>query len=127
MSAASIGPDDVVVAISQTGEPRDLFETTSVAVESGATIIALTRSGSPLASLASIFIPMDLEEPIEMWNPIVSRLAHLVMIDALVVGVALLAPPSSEKTLKRIQHALQARRINNASTGARRRTSRKQA
>jgi len=126
MSAATIGSDDVVLAISQTGEPRDLFETTSVAVESGATVIALTRSGSPLAGLASIFIPMDLDEPIEMWNPIVSRLAHLVMIDALVVGVALLAPPSSEQTLKRMQHALQARRINKAPPRARRRVSRAQ-
>jgi RpiR family carbohydrate utilization transcriptional regulator len=122
MSAASIGADDVVLAISQTGEPRDLYETTSVAVESGATVIALTRSSSPLAGLANILIPMDIEEPIEVWNPIVSRLAHLVMIDALVVGVALLAPPSSEQTLRRMQRALQARRINKPPMGTRRRS-----
>jgi len=124
MSAATLGSDDVVLAISQTGEPRDLFETTSVAVESGATVIALTRSGSPLAGLAHIVIPIDLSEPIEMWNPIVSRLAHLVTVDALVVGVALLAPPSSERTLKRMQDALQARRINKAPARMRQATTR---
>lgn len=120
MSAATLGPDDVVLAISQTGEPRDLFETTSVAAESGATIIALTRSGSPLASLAQIVITIDLNEPIEIWNPIVSRLAHLVTVDSLVVGVALLAPPSSERTLKRMQNALRARRIQKPAARARR-------
>jgi RpiR family carbohydrate utilization transcriptional regulator len=111
MSAATLGPDDVVLAISQTGEPRDLFETTSIAAESGVTVICLTRPGSPLASLAHIVITIDVNEPIELWNPIVSRLAHLVAIDALVVAVALLAPPSSERTLERMQDALRARRI----------------
>lgn len=123
MSAATLGPDDVVLAISQTGEPRDLFETTSVAVESGVTVIALTRSDSPLASLAHIVIAIDLNEPIEIWNPIVSRLAHLVTVDALVVGVALLAPPSSERTLKRMQDALRARRIRNPDARVRRASS----
>jgi RpiR family carbohydrate utilization transcriptional regulator len=120
MSAATLGPDDVVLAISQTGEPRDLFETTSIAAESGVTVIALTRSGSPLASLAHIVITIDLNEPIELWNPIVSRLAHLVTVDALVVAVALLAPPSSERALERMQDALRARRIQKPDARVRR-------
>jgi RpiR family carbohydrate utilization transcriptional regulator len=120
MSAATLGPDDVLLAISQTGEPRDLFETTSVAVESGVTVIALTRSDSPLAGLAQILISIDLNEPIEMWNPIVSRLAHLVTVDALVVAVALLAPPSSARTLERMQNALRDRRIQKPDARARR-------
>jgi RpiR family carbohydrate utilization transcriptional regulator len=123
MSAATLGPDDVVLAISQTGEPRDLFETTSVAAQSGVTVITLTRSGSPLASLAHIIINIDLNEPIELWNPIVSRLAHLVIIDALVVAVALLAPPSSERTLERMQEALWARRIQKPDARIRRASS----
>jgi RpiR family carbohydrate utilization transcriptional regulator len=123
MSAATLGPDDVLLAISQTGEPRDLFETTSIGMESGVTVIALTRSGSPLASIAQILISIDLNEPIEIWNPIVSRLAHLVTVDALVVAVALLAPPSSEQTLKRMQDALRARRIQKPSGRIRRASS----
>jgi RpiR family carbohydrate utilization transcriptional regulator len=123
MSAATLGPDDVLLAISQTGEPRDLFETTSVAVESGVTVIALTRSGSPLAALAQILIGIDLNEPIELWNPIVSRLAHLVTVDALVVAVALLAPPSSTHTLERMQNALRDRRIQKSDARVRRTSS----
>jgi DNA-binding MurR/RpiR family transcriptional regulator len=41
----------------------------------------------------------------------ISRLAHLTTIDALVVGVALLAPPSSQEGLRRMQRALAARRV----------------
>lgn len=120
MSAATLGPEDVVLAISQTGEPRDLIETTSVAVQGGATVIAVTRSGSPLASLAHVLMPIDIEEPVEIWNPMLSRLAHLAAIDALVVGVALLAPPSSSECLKRMQTALKARRIQRTPAAANR-------
>lgn len=111
MAAATLGPEDVVLAVSQTGQPRDLIETASVALQGGATLIAVTRSGSPLAKVATILIPVDVEEALEIWTPMVSRLAHLTAIDALVVGIALLAPPSSAECLKRMRAAVDARRI----------------
>lgn len=116
MAAATLGPEDVVLAVSQTGQPRDLIETASVALQGGATLIAVTRSGSFLAKIASILIPVDVEEALEIWTPMVSRLAHLTAIDALVTGVGLLAPPSSAECLKRMRAAVDARRIENIST-----------
>jgi RpiR family transcriptional regulator, carbohydrate utilization regulator len=113
MAAATLGPEDVVIAVSQTGQPRDLIETASVALQGGATLIAISRTGSPLAGIATILIPVDIEEALEIWTPMVSRLAHLTVIDALVVGVALLAPPSSAECLKRMRAAVGARRLNN--------------
>ncbi len=112
MAAATLGPEDVVLAVSQTGRARDLIETASVALQGGATLIAVTRTGSPLARIATILIPVDIEEALEIWTPMVSRLAHLTVIDALVVGVALLAPPSSAEFLKRMRAAVYARRID---------------
>lgn len=126
MAAATLGPEDVVLAVSQTGQPRDLVETASVALQGGATLVAVTRPSSPLAKIATILIPVDVEEALEIWTPMVSRLAHLVTIDALVVGVALLAPPSSAECLRRMRAALEARRIKDtpASVGAPRRAGR---
>lgn len=111
MSAATLGPDDVVLAISQTGTARDVIETTGVGVQAGATVIAVTRRDSPLAAMAHIVLPVDIVEPEQVWTPMISRLAHMVTIDALVVGVALLAPPSSQEGLRRMQRALAARRV----------------
>ena len=111
MSAATLGPDDVVLAISQTGSARDVIETTDVAQQGGVTVIAVTRTGSPLAAIAHILLPVDIIEPEQIWTPMISRMAHLTTIDALVVGVALLAPPSSQEGLRRMQRALAARRV----------------
>lgn len=111
MSAATLGPDDVVLAISQTGTARDVIETTGVAQQGGVTVIAVTRTGSPLAAIAHILLPVDIIEPEQIWTPMISRMVHLTTIDALVVGVALLAPPSSQEGLRRMQRALAARRV----------------
>ena len=111
MSAATLGPDDVALAISQTGTARDVIETTSIAQQGGVTVVAVTRTGAPLAAIAHILLPVDIIEPEQIWTPMISRLAHLTTIDALVVGVALLAPPSSQEGLRRMQSALAARRV----------------
>jgi RpiR family carbohydrate utilization transcriptional regulator len=111
MSAATLGPEDVVLAISLTGRARDVIETTGVGLQGGATVVSVTRSASPLAAMAHIVLPIDIDEPVQIWTPMTSRLAHLAAIDALVVGVALLSPPSSQECLRRMQAALTARRV----------------
>lgn len=116
MSAATLGPEDVVLAISQTGTVRDVIETATVAQQGGVTVIAVTRTVSPLANMCHILLPVDIVEPERVWTPMASRLAHLAAIDALVVGVALLAPPSSQETLKRMQRALADRRVPDATS-----------
>jgi len=118
MAAATLGPEDVVLAISQTGTPRDLYETSSVALQGGVTLVALTRSESPLARIATILIPVDIEEEMEAWTPMVSRLSHLAVLDALIVGVGLLSPPSSGELLRRMRMAVVARRITGTDTAA---------
>jgi RpiR family carbohydrate utilization transcriptional regulator len=127
MAAATLGPEDVVLAVSQTGQARDLVETASVALQGGATLIAVTRPGSALARIATILIPVDVEEALEIWTPMVSRLAHLTAIDALVVGVALLSPPSSAECLKRMRTAVEARRLDGASDATARRLRKRRA
>lgn len=113
MAAATLGPEDVVLAISSTGRVRELLETVAVAAEVGATIVSISRSGSPLAQRAAVNLPVDVDERVEIYTPMTVRTAHVVVVDAIAVGVALLSPPSIVSTrLNRIQRAINRRRID---------------
>ncbi|OJY35074.1 MAG: hypothetical protein BGP06_18495 [Rhizobiales bacterium 65-9] len=112
MAAATLGPEDVLIAISSSGETRELIDTVQLAQENGVTIVALTRTGSPLASLSSILLPVDLKENREIYTPMTVRMAQLAVIDALVVGVTLLSPPTVVlERFARMDVAIKRRRI----------------
>jgi RpiR family carbohydrate utilization transcriptional regulator len=112
MAASTLGPEDVVLAISNTGRTRELLETVAVAARNGTTIVAISRPGSPLAAMASLLLPVDVEEESAIYTPMTARLAHLVVVDALVVGVALLSPPSViAERLSRMNAAINRRRV----------------
>jgi RpiR family carbohydrate utilization transcriptional regulator len=116
MAASTLGPDDVVITISNSGRTRELLETASLAAEGGATIIAITRPGTPLAALASIVLPVAVDEVIPIHTPMMSRLAHLVVMDALVVALALSHPAAARpERLQRMKDAIERRRVPDAS------------
>lgn len=112
MAAATLDGDAVALCISHTGRSREVVEVAAVAGASGATVIAITRPGSPLAAAATLVIPCEVEENTELHTPMVSRLAHLVLGDALAVAAALLSPPAAEERLARMKAALRQRRID---------------
>lgn len=115
MAASTLGPEDVILAVSNTGRTRELLDTVALAAANGVTIIAITRPGSPLARTASLVLPVDVEEDSAIYTPMTARLAHLVVVDALVVGVALLSAPSViAERLRRMNAAINARRVPGA-------------
>jgi RpiR family transcriptional regulator, carbohydrate utilization regulator len=89
IGATLLQPDDCLVVISNAGRSRDLLDAVELAHKQGATTIAITASGSPLASLARIHLAADHPESYEEFSPMVSRLLHLVIVDILATGVAL--------------------------------------
>lgn len=107
MSAMSLGPQDVVVAISQSGRTTALVDAVRLANEAGALTIGLAPTGSPVANECSISITIDAEEDIEIYTPLSSRIAHLVVIDLLAVGVAQSIGPRIAKHLQAIDRSLQ--------------------
>ncbi|MEP7157345.1 MAG: SIS domain-containing protein [Betaproteobacteria bacterium] len=111
MSASLLGKGDVVVAISGTGRTRELIRSVEIARDAGATIIAITSSGSPLARLANIALCADVPEDLDVYAPMTSRMVHLVMIDALSVGVAVARGPELAKKLKRAKEVIADRRM----------------
>ena len=111
MSASLLGKGDVVVAISATGRTRELIRSVEIARDAGAAVIAITASGSPLARLAHVAIFADVPEDLDVYAPMTSRMVHLVMIDALSVGVALARGPELAKRLKRAKEVIADRRM----------------
>lgn len=107
ISASLLKKGDAVVAISQRGTSTELLRSVQLARTSGADAIALAPSGTPLAELATVLIPIDLHFHTDPYTPISARLAYLVVIDILAVGLALRLPPERRRKMNNAQKALQ--------------------
>lgn len=107
IAAALLRTGDAVVAISQRGNSPALVRSIKLARRGGADVIVLAPSGTPLADLATVLIPIDLIFNIDPYTPISARLAYLVVIDVLAVGLALQRGPEFRKKMQNAQKALQ--------------------
>lgn len=110
MSAISLGGEDVVVAISQSGRTKALIQSVKLAMEAGATVIGLAPQDTPLSRLCSIPIHVNMEEDLHVFTPVSSRIAHLLVIDVLAMGVARYRKPLLKDHLRRINKSLRALR-----------------
>ena len=95
------------VAISQRGNSPSLVRSIKLARRGGADVIVMAPSGTPLADLATVLIPIDLIFNTDPYTPISARLAYLVVIDVLAVGLALQRGPEFRKKMQNAQKALQ--------------------
>ncbi|MBA1262695.1 transcriptional regulator HexR [Stutzerimonas stutzeri] len=112
MSAVTLKPTDVAICISQSGRSKDLLITANVVRESGATLITLCPSQTPLAELATINLAIDVQEDTEIYTPLTSRIAHLVVIDVLAMGVAMARGPNLVNHLKSVKRSLRSLRLS---------------
>ena len=110
IAAALLPPGSVVLVISSSGRTKALLEVVALAKRSGATILALTRSDSPLAQAADLVLPADVQEDPEVYAPMVSRLLHLTIIDVLTVALALRKGPEAITRMETAKAALKGTR-----------------
>lgn len=110
MSAISLGSGDVVVAISQSGETQALLQSVELAREAGANVIGLAPQNTSLSRLCNLAIYVNMEEDLESFTPVSSRIAHLVVIDVLATGVALHRKPLLKEHLERLEKSQKALR-----------------
>ena len=110
MSAISLGPEDVVVAISQSGETQALLESVALAREAGANVIGLAPHNTSLSRVCNLAIYVNMEEDLKSFTPVSSRIAHLVVIDVLATGVARHRKPLLKEHLKRLEKSQKALR-----------------
>jgi RpiR family carbohydrate utilization transcriptional regulator len=106
IAASLLHQGDAVVAISQRGNNPALVRSIKLARRSGADVIVLAPSGTPLADMATVLIPIDLVFNTDPYTPISARLAYLVVIDILAVGLALQRGPEFRKKMQNAQKAL---------------------
>ena len=110
MSAISLRQDDVVVAISQSGRTKALIQSVNLARENGARVIGLVPRNTPLAALCDFPIHINVEESELVYTPVSSRIAHLVVIDVLAMGVARSRSDLLQDHLKRLNRSLRSLR-----------------
>ena len=107
IAASLLKQGDAVVAISQRGNSPALLRSVQLARNAGADVIALAPSGTPLAELATVLVPINLSVNTDPYTPISARLAHLTVIDILAVGLALNRGPEFRQKMQAAQKTLQ--------------------
>ncbi len=106
MIASTLNDHDVVLAISTTGEMPELNQNTLVAKQYGATVISITRGGSPLAGASDIHLQVHIEEPEAIFKPTASRYALLAVVDAIALDLAKMRKDISGELIRRIKFNL---------------------
>ena len=110
-SAVLLGPDDVAVAISHSGQTADVLDPVRRAKKNGARTVALTsRPRSPLARIADhTLLSAGREEPLRP-GAMASRTSQLLVADCVFIGVAQRRYDSALPALRLTYEAVSSRR-----------------
>jgi DNA-binding MurR/RpiR family transcriptional regulator len=103
MLAATVERDDVVLGISLSGRNQDLLRALEVAREYGATTMALTSAGSPVAGVVDLALPVKARDDGDILGPTSMRYAFLIAIDVLAYGAAIYRNSAAREKLRRIK------------------------
>ncbi len=106
MACINADENDVVVIISHTGRTKSLVEIANIARTNNATVIGITHSDSPLANACSVVLSMEVPEDTDLYMPMASRIAQLVLIDILATGFTLRRGSRFRDNLKRVKEGL---------------------
>ena len=101
-------PTDVLIFASQTGLSSELLRAAEMARNNGATVIALSDPDSELAQSADILFSLQAQPDANVFTPMSSRLAHLALLDALQVALAIALGDEAVDRLNRCKDALEA-------------------
>jgi DNA-binding MurR/RpiR family transcriptional regulator len=106
VAAATLTSADVLVAISFVGRMPALLRAVEVGRTRGATVIALTQSGTPLAGLGHIVLPMDVPSDATMLVGTDAYVVQLIAIEVLMILVGLRQGPGLIARMNDLQHVL---------------------
>ena len=110
-SAALLGPDDVAIGLSHSGETREVIEPLERAGRRGATTIAITNfPRSPLAAAAEVVLTTATREMAFRSGGLSARHAQMVVLDCLYIGVAQRTYVSSEPAIGATAEAIEEHR-----------------
>ncbi|RVT83420.1 MurR/RpiR family transcriptional regulator [Rhodobacteraceae bacterium CCMM004] len=106
MTAAIVGPDEVLLSISSTGLPNSIVESAALARSNGAKVISITQADSPLAKESTEVLAVDMFDDEVFFNlPSRTRYAQLFVLDCLMASLAAKLP-SAVENLRTIRSTL---------------------
>ena len=106
MMASALDADDVVVGLSISGRNRELARALEVAKGYGAKVIAITKPNSLVEEAATITIPVDFQEGVDVLRPSSARFGFLAVIDVVAHLVAIKRKDDAIEPLRRIKSQL---------------------
>ncbi|MGB6008272.1 MurR/RpiR family transcriptional regulator [Castellaniella sp.] len=107
ISASSLDKQGVAFAISHVGSMPFALEAARLARSRGATVIALTQPGTPLAKCADLCLEVSVPQDTTMRVGTEAYLAHLLVIEILMVRVAQTLGPETLENLKQFKRVLE--------------------
>lgn len=107
ISASSLGKDGVAFVISHVGSMPFALEAARLARSRGATVVALTQPDTPLAKCASLCLEVSVPQDTTMRVGTEAYLAHLLVIEILMVRVAQILGPDTLENLKEFKRVLE--------------------
>ena len=107
ISAATLGPSGVAVALSHVGRMPFLLEAVGFARSQGAKVIAITRPDTALAQLADVVIEVSVPPDAVMRVGTEAYIAHLLVIELLMVLVLQVLGPDAARHLAQFKSVLQ--------------------
>lgn len=110
ISACSLGTEDVVVAISYSGETPEVLRAVREARERRAKVVSITRFGTtPVSELAHVALFVPSIEPLIREGAMASRIAQLALVDALFSVLLSKAPDRFIEMIDQTRLALEGR------------------
>lgn len=103
MVASALGPEDCLVCISYTGRTRAMVEVAELAAAAQVRVLGITAPGSPLARRCEVVLGVAAGEDTDLYTPMSSRIAQLVIIDTLVTCLALRGGEAFSAHLKQVK------------------------
>lgn len=105
--ATVLEPEDVALVVSHTGSTRETVAAARAASSAGATVVAVTSfPRSPLAEVADITLVAATRETSYRVEALASRIAHLIVLDALWVAIAVQAGDAALGLARRINDVI---------------------
>ncbi len=110
MTAATLKPNDLVIAISATGRTSEVIEAVALARHYRARTICITAPDSELSRICDVSLTVDIPEYPDTMKPTASRFAFLAIIDLISVAAGYRLGASALETLRRVKYNVLAHR-----------------
>lgn len=104
MTASTLKPNDLVIAISATGRTREVVEAVELARHYRAKTICITAPDSDLARICDVKLTVDIPEFPDTMKPTASRFAFLAIIDLISVAAGYRLGAPALETLRRVKY-----------------------